>query len=115
MRILLKPIDYSPYPVTIISRPVFLKNTLHTVISHEISGKCTSEGYIKPNSLSILTYSNGVIDGAKVQFEVVAECLVCNPVEGQHLTCIVKNVTKAGIRAELSDENNPLIIFVAGE
>jgi DNA-directed RNA polymerase subunit E'/Rpb7 len=99
--------------IPIINVGTGLINTLLTVIRHEISGKCTTEGYIKPNSLSILTYSNGVIDGANVQFEVVAEGLVCNPVEGQHLTCLVKNVTKAGIRAELSDENNPLVIFVA--
>ena len=114
--------DLELYSPVILTRKIYIpiinvgsgiKNTLLTVINHEISGKCTSEGYIKPTSLSILTYSNGVIDGAAVQFEVVAECLVCNPVEGQYLTCIVKNVTKAGIRAELSDENNPLIIFVA--
>ena len=78
-----------------------IQNTLLTIIIHEISGKCSSEGYIKPNSINIMTYSNGVINGANVVFDVVAECLVCSPVEGQQLTCLVKNVTKAGIRAEL--------------
>ena len=29
------------------------------------------------------------------------------------LNCVAKNITKAGIRAEINDKFNPLIIFVA--
>ena len=29
------------------------------------------------------------------------------------LSCIVRNITKAGIRAELNSKNSPLIIFIA--
>ena len=87
---------YSPAVLTrrvkipMVNIGVGIKNTLLTVIAHEISGKCISEGYIKPNSINIMTYSTGVIDGANVEFEVVIECLVCCPVEGQQFTCIVK-------------------------
>ncbi len=90
-----------------------LKNTLLTLIKREIEGKCISEGYIKVNSVNIISYSNGVVESSNVNFKIVIECLVCNPVEGMHLSCIAKNITKAGIRAQLSDENNPLIIFIA--
>lgn len=98
-------------PITMIG--INIKETLNQIIANEIEGKCISEGYIKPDSINIITYSSGVVDGAYINFEVVIECSICNPVEGMYITCIVKNITKAGIRAQLSDENNPLIIFVA--
>lgn len=86
---------------------------LETIISRQIGGKCIQEGFIKPGSIKILTYSSGNIDSNYVIFKVIFECLVCNPVEGMHINCIVKNITKAGIKAETLDENSPLIIFIA--
>jgi len=90
-----------------------LDNTLKNIISHNIEGKCISEGYIKPESVNLISYSNGVQNGYNIVFEVVIECQTCNPVEGMIIPCIAKNITKAGIRASVSDENNPLVIFVA--
>jgi DNA-directed RNA polymerase subunit E'/Rpb7 len=98
-------------PITNIGQNI--KETLKNIIVNEIEGKCIAEGFIKSHSVDIITYSNGVISGYLVNFEVVIECLVCNPVEGMHLSCIVKNITKAGIRAQLYEENNPIIIFIA--
>jgi DNA-directed RNA polymerase subunit E'/Rpb7 len=86
---------------------------LETIISKQIAGKCIQEGYIKPGSIKILTYSNGNILGNYIVFKVIFECLVCCPVEGMHINAIVKNVTKAGIRAEIIDDNSPVIIFIA--
>ena len=102
---------YISLPITNIGQNI--KETLKNIIVNEIEGKCIAEGFIKPHSVDIITYSNGVISGYLVNFEVVIECLVCNPVEGMHLSCIVKNITKAGIRAQLYEENNPIIIFIA--
>ena len=91
-----------------------LISNLTTSIENEISGKCIKEGYIKPNSIKIINYSNGVLEDNLIKFSVVIECEVCFPVEGQILKCFAKNITKAGIKAEiLNDENNPLVIFVA--
>ena len=90
-----------------------LKNTLLKIIEEEIAGKCIAEGYIKPNSIELLSYSNGELKSDNILFQVVVECLACNPVEGQNIDCIAKNITKAGIRAELTDEYNPLVIFIA--
>jgi len=90
-----------------------LKEIMLKLIENEIAGKCIKEGYIKPNSISIISYSNGIQERDYIKFDVVIECLVCNPVEGQQLTCIAENITKAGIRAAVSDDNNPLIIFIA--
>ena len=46
-------------------------------------------------------------------FDVAFECLVCYLVEGMEVDCIAKNITKAGIRAELDMDKTPAIIFVA--
>lgn len=90
-----------------------LKTTILQIIDSKISGKCISEGFIKPNSINILSFSNGIQESNNIKFEVVLECLVCSPVEGQIINCIAKNITKAGIRAEINDDYNPLVIFVA--
>ena len=90
-----------------------LKTTILEIIDSKISGKCISEGFIKPNSINILSFSNGIQESNNIKFEVVLECLVCSPVEGQIINCIAKNITKAGIRAEINDDYNPLVIFVA--
>jgi len=44
---------------------------------------------------------------------VVFECLACRPVEGMKIRCTIKNVTKAGIRAEISGDTSPVVIFIA--
>ena len=90
-----------------------LKLNMLKLIENQIAGKCIMEGFVKPNSIEIMSYSNGIQENETIKFQVVFQCLVCNPSEGQLITCVAKNITKAGIRAEVDDENNPLIIFVA--
>lgn len=92
-----------------------MKEMLRLVIAKMIEGKCSVEGYVKPNSVDILTYSSGMIErGNSVSFTVVYKCEVCFPVQGMKLNCVVKNVTKAGIRAELpTKEPSPIVVFIA--
>lgn len=90
-----------------------IKETLEKIISNEIEGKCIVEGFVKPSTIKILTYSSGEVNGVNIMFEIVFECLVCSPVEGMHIKCIAKNITKAGIRAETDEEPSPVIIFIA--
>ena len=78
------------------------------------------EGYVKPDSCEIISYSCGIIErGNSVCFVVAFECLICFPVEGQDVRCIVKNITKAGIRADFyvhdDDEKSPspIVVFIA--
>jgi len=99
-------------PMTAVGKT--LKQTLEQTIVSMVEGKCIVEGYVKPGSVKIITYSSGVIKGDKVLFEMVYECEVCFPVSGMLLNCIAKNITKAGIRAESSDgEPSPFVLFVA--
>ena len=83
----------------------------------DLEGRCSNEGYIKENSIRVLTYSSGMLHENNVQFHVIFECLVCNPVEGLRFPAVVKNITKAGIRAEYKtkdgSEESPVIVFIS--
>jgi DNA-directed RNA polymerase subunit E'/Rpb7 len=78
-------------------------------------GKCIKEGYVKNNSVKLLTYSSGELFDNKILFECVFECLITNPVESTIIYCIAKSITKVGVRAELivDDEHSPYVIFIA--
>ena len=88
---------------------------IENIIRKNYEGKCVQEGFIKPKSSKILTYSSGELKAENIVFEVVFECLICCPVEGMLISCIAKNITKAGIRAEVEtgDGSSPVIIFVS--
>jgi hypothetical protein len=86
---------------------------LHGVLTDKYEGRCSVEGYIKPNSIKIVETSSGLVVGNKVEFEVVFQCQVCFPVEGMEITCIARNITKAGIRCDSIESPSPLIVFIA--
>uniref|UniRef100_A0A6C0DI89 Uncharacterized protein n=1 Tax=viral metagenome TaxID=1070528 RepID=A0A6C0DI89_9ZZZZ len=114
----------SIYSRSIVSRNIRLPivtigNNLTQVIEEYIvdhfEGKCVVEGFIKPNSTKIISYSSGtIVMGVNVSFDVVFECEVCFPVEGTIISCLAKTNTKAGITAESADEKpSPIIVFIA--
>ena len=92
-----------------------LKEVLERKIASEVEGRCIPEGYVKIDSVKLLTYSSGKItNGNMVSFEVVFECQICLPVEGMLIECKSKVITKAGIKAEIDgDLDSPVIIFIA--
>ena len=99
-------------PMTAIGKS--LQQTLENTITKMVGGKCIVQGYIKPGSIRVITFSSGIIKGENVIFEVVFNCEVCYPVSGMNLNCIARNITKAGIRAESMDEQpSPFVLFVA--
>jgi DNA-directed RNA polymerase subunit E'/Rpb7 len=99
-------------PITAIGKN--LKQTIEQSVTASVEGKCIVEGYVKLNSVKVITYSSGVIKGHNILFDVVYECEICFPVAGMLLNCVAKNITKAGIRAESSDSiPTPFILFIA--
>jgi hypothetical protein len=100
-------------PITSIGSNV--KEVIENNISANFEGKCLIEGYVKPNSSKLITYSSGHIEkGTFVLFEVVFECEICFPVEGAKFICVAKNITKAGIRGESADSvPSPVVVFIA--
>jgi DNA-directed RNA polymerase subunit E'/Rpb7 len=91
------------------------RGTIEDIISSKFEGKCLVEGYIKPGSSKIITHSSGIVErGTFVLFEVVFECDICFPVEGTLISCVAKNITKAGIRAESTESvPSPVVVFIA--
>ena len=92
-----------------------LFNTLEYKIKQFNEGKCIKEGYVKNNSVNLLTYSSGELFDNKLLFECVFECLLTNPVESMVIDCLAKTITKVGVRAELIVDDNisPYVIFIA--
>lgn len=100
-------------PITNIGKNI--KENIEENIRINFEGICVVEGFIKPNSSKIITYSSGSIErGNNVIFEVIFECDICFPVEGMIILCVAKNITKAGIRCEsANDVPSPIIVFIA--
>jgi DNA-directed RNA polymerase subunit E'/Rpb7 len=98
-------------PITAIGKNI--QDTIDKTISSQFEGKCIVEGFVKRGSIRIVTFSSGLVRATHIVFEVVFECQICSPVEGMILQCVAKNVTKAGIRAESSEETpSPIMVFV---
>lgn len=90
-----------------------IKDNLEKIIKKESEGKCIKEGYIKKDSSNIISYSSGVLKENLIYFDVVFECLICNPVEGMNIKCKSKNITQAGIRAISLDDPSPVVIYIS--
>ena len=90
-----------------------IKDILEKKINDEYRGGCIEEGYIKQNTCKIHTYSCGKVLHDNIVFNIVFECLICYPIEGMVIDCIVENITKAGIKATTSYDPSPLVIFLA--
>jgi DNA-directed RNA polymerase subunit E'/Rpb7 len=92
-----------------------VKQILENKVTTVLEGKCIAEGFIKPNSVKIISYSSGNVNGENIEYIVVFDCMVCHPVEGMLIECTSKTITKAGIHAQVIDANGvmPLTIFIA--
>ena len=80
-----------------------------------IEGKCHKEGYVQPNSTTIVNYSSGLLRGDMVIYDVIYSVNVCFPYENMELMCKIKNITKIGIRGIISEQNNPIVLFISRE
>ncbi len=89
-----------------------IKELLSQKVAEMYEGKCIKEGFIKKKSCNIVSYSAGVLKNNNVVFDVLFECLVCKPAEGMKFKVTVKNITKAGIRAEYK-QDSPIVVFIS--
>jgi hypothetical protein len=101
--------------INIIHIGKYIKETIETILKDEIEGKCSVEGYIKKNSVSVINYSSGIVKAENITFTTVFTCEVCFPVEGMLINCIaMSEPTKAGIRAQHSTEKpSPFVAFIS--
>ena len=91
-----------------------VKEILEKRLNQMTYNKCIAEGFIKPNTVSIVSYSCGIVQNEQIEFVVVFECMIANPVEGQLIECKSKTITKAGIHAHVIDNDViPIHVFLA--
>ena len=91
-----------------------IKENLQNKLSNSIEGKCIEEGFIRPGSIRIESYSCGLVNTENIEFQTVFSCKVCHPVEGMLIECDSKTITKAGIHAQVIDRDIiPVTVFVA--
>ena len=92
-----------------------IKQNLERTISSKTEGKCITEGFIRPRSVKVLSYSSGNVNGDIIEFQTVFECMICHPVEGMLIECETKTITKAGVHAEVVDRDGtvPVTVFIA--
>jgi DNA-directed RNA polymerase subunit E'/Rpb7 len=99
-------------PITAIGKNI--QQTIENTIAKMVEGKCIVEGFVKNDSIKVITYSSGLVKGDSILFDVVFNCQVCYPVSGMLVNCVARNITKAGIRAESSEETpSPFVLFIA--
>lgn len=118
-----KPKHLGIYSPAIMTKRVFLpmtsigdntKQILETNLGRKMEGRCVVEGYVKEGSVKVESYSSGMLQDDGAVFEVIIQCLVCSPVEGMNIRCVVTNITEtAGIKAQSEDDPSPVIIYVA--
>jgi DNA-directed RNA polymerase subunit E'/Rpb7 len=115
---------FDPYLPSVLSMKIVLpivevggniKQNLEKLIVSKTEGKCIVEGFIRPDSVHILTYSSGKVNGGMVEFQTTYECMICHPVDGMLVKCVCNTITKAGIHAEVVDNkgNVPITVFIA--
>lgn len=91
-----------------------IKQVLEDILKKEFEGKCCIDGYVKKGSSKIITYSCGNIFGNIAIFTIVFEYLVCNPPNGMRISCIVNNITNAGIMGVANNTDiSPINVFIA--
>ena len=86
---------------------------LHTTLVSCIEGRCISEGFIKPETVRIVNFKCGKIIAKNVQFNLIIECWVCNPVQNSTINCVANNITQAGIRAISNDKHLPVVVYIS--
>jgi hypothetical protein len=84
------------------------------ILVDELEGKCTTEGFVRQDTVAVVSHSCGLLKQESVIFTVQFECDVTLPVQGQTLMCIVENNTHAGLHCRLKGEGaSPFVVFVA--
>lgn len=86
--------------------------TILESLKKNVEGKCSKDGFVKENSVSIIKRTTGQIRNNQftgdIHFQVLYSCLICNPSNGEDIICEVKQKNKMGILAT----NGPLLIII---
>ena len=81
----------------------------------KLEGKCRNEGYLSIGSMTLDSYSGGLLYADSVSFDVKFHADVCNPSVDTMTECKIINNTKIGIRGIYRESDNPIVFFVSRE
>ena len=100
-----------------LNKSVNITQLLRTELAKNVEGRCSVEGYISPNSVTIRSHSCGTLAAANINFDITADCLICFPDEHTVIKCVAKTITQAGIRAGARDLQHghvsPIEVFLS--
>ena len=87
-------------------------------LDNDLNGICIKEGYVKPFSNEILLRSEGTLKisnfKAVIYYTIKYNTMICNPIEGQLIDCIVSDVNVSIINCYIeSEDSSPLNIFLS--
>ena len=100
-------------PVAVLHR-MSLPAYLESVLREECEERCIVQGFIKAGSIKVIKYTTPVLYAEEAVVPVTFSCECCMPKEGDKYLCIAKEVTKAGVRAELTNvDKSPLMVFLS--
>jgi len=116
--------EHNVYAKSILSKKIHLlitetcenvKENIETKITSSVEGKCIAEGFIKPGTVRLVSYSSGIVNNENIEFQTIFECMICHPVEGMTMDCVSKTITKAGVHAQVIDSDGtiPVTVFIA--
>lgn len=92
-----------------------INKTILKKLKEKYENKCLSIGYVKKNSINIISRTIGMIGTTNfkgyVKVSVKFSVDICNPVKDNIITCTVKNINKLGLLAE----NGPLSVIIVKE
>lgn len=116
--------EHNVYSKSVLSKKINLlitetganvKENIESKITSSVEGKCIAEGFIKPGTVRLVSYSSGIVNNERIEFQTVFECMICHPVEGMTMDCTSKTITKAGVHAQVIDTDGtiPVTVFIA--
>lgn len=92
--------------------------TLTRKLRDDLEGKCIKEGYVKKDSIKILSRSLGEVllshFNGTILYHIKFQADICNPMEGMIIKSRIININKMGALAEIvSEEISPVAILIA--
>lgn len=88
----------------------------------KLEGACLGEGYIKKNSIEILSIKENTFDifnfSGTTIVNVEFKADVCNPIVNSKINCYVESINEFGIKATVNKDKNddsPLYILITKE
>ncbi len=86
-----------------------------TYARNHLEGKCNKNGYIRPKSTKIVSYTAPRLKENSCIYDVTYSCEICNPDIDEIYKCKIMKLAKIGIRAFISSNNNPIVFYISRE